>query len=370
MSNSSKLLLLFSLFLFVIVSKTGYAQKNLLSDFVIDGTIIGVKDSTIVKLFDIDASKILDSSYTINGKFKLRGSVDKPTSCWLQCLNEYSIIQVENSPMTFYSPLKNMKLESIVTGGKEQSLQTKLDHIQRPYERIYTLAYDSLNNKNYRDSLHRIKLFKIIKKASEAYMNIYVAYGKKHINSHLGLDIVYRNRNKVPKDSILILYNSLPLEMRKNNVALALKLYAVNHTLKKGDVFLDFEVNTIAGIPFKLSSLRGKYIYLTFGSFTCGPCRIENREIRKNYNILSKTVHLVNFSLDVNRKEWEAASKIDDILWYNVSDMEGMVGKIKTLYDVQAMPTSFLIDKNGIIIKRFEGYSPAHFSEIMELASK
>ncbi len=136
---------------------------------------------------------------------------------------------------------------------------------------------------------------------------------------------------------------------------------------KKGHKYLDFNAIGINGEPFRLSALKDKYIYLAFGSFGCAPCRIENRELSKNYELLSKSLHIVNFSLDVNRKEWELAAKQDGIKWFNVSDMAGMAGKIKTLYDVQAMPTSFLIDKNGIIVERFDGYSEENLNRIKKI---
>ncbi len=77
---------------------------------------------------------------------------------------------------------------------------------------------------------------------------------------------------------------------------------------------------------------------------------------------------MVNFSLDVNKREWELAAKQDGIIWPNVSDLAGMAGKIKTLYNVQSMPTSFLIDKNGIIIERFDGYNPENLKKIKKIA--
>ncbi|RZK61429.1 MAG: redoxin domain-containing protein, partial [Pedobacter sp.] len=111
-------------------------------------------------------------------------------------------------------------------------------------------------------------------------------------------------------------------------------------------------------------------VYVAFGSFACMPCRMENSEIAKQYEELSKNMVIVNFSLDINRKEWEAAAKLDKIVWYNVSDMKGSAGKIKTIYDVQAMPTSYLIDPNGLIVERFEGYSEENITRIALIANK
>lgn len=369
MKNCFKFLRLAMPCALLFVSSGTFAQNKLLPGFVIKGNIIEATDGMKVKLFDIDGQKVLDSATIVKGTFILKGHVDKPTSCWIQCNGEYATIQVENTPMTFKSPLKAMKFNYTAQGGREQSLQNELDQLQRGYERVYTLAYDSLNNKLYRDSLHKAQLTNTFNAALDTYMNIYLDFGRKHIDSYLGLDIVYRNRKRVAKDSLLLLYNSLPPSLKATSEAQALQTYATETLANKGHHFLDFEVHTIDGRAFRLSELKGKYIYLAFGSFSCGPCRMENREIAKQYPTLSKQLHIVNFSLDINHKEWEAATKLDGVVWYNVSDMAGMSGKIKTLYNVQAMPTSFLIDPQGIIIERFDGYNDENIKKIAGIVS-
>jgi ABC-type iron transport system FetAB ATPase subunit len=83
---------------------------------------------------------------------------------------------------------------------------------------------------------------------------------------------------------------------------------------------------------------------------------MENREICKDYERLSKEMSIVYFSLDKNMDMWRKVTKDDSIVWNNVSDMEGANGRIKTIYNVQAMPTAFLIDKNGVIVEIIEGF--------------
>ncbi len=368
MKKSSILLGLALLCFNILIPKNSHSQTKVPSTFLINGEIKAVKDGTLIRLMAIDELKILDSAYAIDGKFVLKGHVNEPTACWLKCLDEYAIIEVENVTMKFNATVKQMKLNYIATGGREQTLQTELNRKLRPYEQIYLPLYDSLNNKLYKDTIDRKRMAKTFNTANDAYMNTYIAFGKRNINSYVGLDIVFRNRQKISKDSVMLLYNSLSTTLKKTSKANALKYYASAILAKKGEKFLDFNAVTIAGKPFKLSELKEKYIYLAFGSFSCGPCRMENKEISENYEQLSKSIHVVNFSLDVNKKEWELAAEQDGIIWPNVSDLAGMAGKIKTLYNVQSMPTSFLIDKNGIIIERFDGYNPENLQKIKKIA--
>jgi len=79
---------------------------------------------------------------------------------------------------------------------------------------------------------------------------------------------------------------------------------------------------------------------------------------------------IVSFSIDTNKVIWQHASKVDSIIWCNVSDLEGEIGKVKTLYGVQAIPTSFVIDKEGIIIERYDGYSDRILYHLEALINK
>ena len=346
------------------------AQEKNAAGYVIEGIIKDAQEGALVTLTDIDQLEVIDSARLVGGRFRFSGTVKGPTSCWITCLEQYAIVQVDNGDMKFTSSLKDMKLNYVAEGGSEQLLQTQLNKLQRPYERIYSYAYDSLRNKLYKDTLHEIRLTKVFNEANNQYMKIYIDFGKKNFNTYLGLDIVYRNRQAISKDSILLLYNTLSEKLKANEKAVSLKTYALDKILRKGDHYLDFEVRDINGKPFRLSSLKGKYIYLSFGSFGCAPCRVENMHIAKNYGELSKRLFIVNFSLDVNVKEWKAAANQDGIIWDNVSDLAGMAGKIQTLYDVRTMPTSFLINKEGVIVERFDGYDADNFIKVEKIIAE
>jgi len=145
-------------------------------------------------------------------------------------------------------------------------------------------------------------------------------------------------------------------EQKLATTAKALRTFIYEESVVKGKPFIDFEAKTIEGDLLKLSSINDKYIYLTFWSSGCGPCRMENKFISKNYHKIPDDLCIVSFSIDKNAEAWKNASEIDSIAWINVSDNLGSKGKIKTQYQVQAIPTSFLIDDKGIVIEKFTGF--------------
>jgi len=324
--------------------------------FTITGHIDGIKDGTLIKLLEIDQQTYLDSAVSVNGDFILQGEVDQPTGCWLQCESEYAIVQVENVEITFESPIKDMVLNCTIKGGREQELQNELDDLQYPYNIAYAGALDSLQNKKYTSEKEFQRLKAKYQRLQPLAHKVYVDFGRSHTNSYLGLDIIYRNRGRIGKDTLRTIYENLDAELKQSSNAVALQIFLYEEYAEVGKRFIDFKAKDLKGNYFTLSSLEGKYIYLNFWGAGCGPCRMENKVISKNYNRVPDNLAIVNFSLDKNASAWDKASKADSIIWHNVSDLEGGKGRVKTIYGVQAIPASFLIDENGIIVKRFYGF--------------
>ena len=326
--------------------------------FTITGHIEGIEDGTLVTLYDIEEQIVLDSTFSEKGHFRMSGRVDAPTACWIRCTDQYAIIQVENVDYSFAAPHKDMHLHSVINGGKEQALQNDLQALQQPFNIIYLGALDSLTGQMYTDEKEKQLLIKRYKKAQDAAHKIYINFGKDHPDSYLGLDIIYRNRKSIPKDTLMLIYEHLPSSLKATPKANAINVFLYDAAVEKGQSFIDFTAKTLDDKDFKLSSLAGKYIYLSFWSAGCGPCRMENKFLNQHYDRIPEELAVVSFSIDRNNKVWAKASAVDGIVWHNVSDREGGLGRVKTQYQVQAIPTSFLIDQQGRIMEIFTGFDP------------
>ena len=346
------------LIIILIAAITFSSCKTKNDGFNIIGHIEGIEDSTLITLYDLDQQINLDSAFSINGDFELSGKLEYPTGCWIKCQDEYANIQVENIEMFFKSPIKDMHLNSKISGGKEQELQNELKKLQQPYDKAYFGAYDSLMNKKYSNDEEKKKLIKTFNESQSKSHEIYVDFGEKHSDSYMGLNIIYMNRKSIDKDTLKVIFENLPTSIKSSPTANALSVFLFEEIAKVGNPLIDFDVEAIDGQDFKLSSLKGKYIYLCFWSAGCDPCRMENKYLSEHFNEVPEDLSIVSFLVDRNVSSWEQASESDNITWHNVSDKEGSKGKIKTQYQVQAIPTSFLIDKNGIIIKKFKGFDP------------
>jgi peroxiredoxin len=61
---------------------------------------------------------------------------------------------------------------------------------------------------------------------------------------------------------------------------------------------------------------------------------------------------VLGISLDKDKLAWAQAIKQDGLTWTHASELKDFEGETVRLYQVEAIPSSFLIDPNGKIIAR------------------
>ncbi|MEX1202042.1 MAG: TlpA disulfide reductase family protein [Ferruginibacter sp.] len=113
----------------------------------------------------------------------------------------------------------------------------------------------------------------------------------------------------------------------------------------------DFTMNDSTGKPFKLSSLRGKYVLVDFWASWCGPCREENPNVVAAYTqFKNKKFTVLGVSLDESKEKWLRAVAKDQLNWMHVSDLKGWENATVGLYGYDGIPYNVLIDPKGKII--------------------
>jgi len=116
----------------------------------------------------------------------------------------------------------------------------------------------------------------------------------------------------------------------------------------------DFTLPTTDGKQLKLSDYKGKVVILDFWATWCPPCRKgipDLVDLKKRFS--SKGVEIIGISVDQETKD-EVVPFIKEY-GINYPIVYGNMNVYQKYGGIRAIPTSFIIDKEGKIVASYEG---------------
>lgn len=117
--------------------------------------------------------------------------------------------------------------------------------------------------------------------------------------------------------------------------------------VKVGELAPDFTLTDLEGSPFRLSDLRGKVVFINFWATWCPSCRAEMPEIEAiHQEYRDRGVVVVGVDILETEDKVRQFVRQGGYSWTFVIDT---TGEVSSKYEVAAIPTSFFIDREGII---------------------
>lgn len=117
---------------------------------------------------------------------------------------------------------------------------------------------------------------------------------------------------------------------------------------------------------FSLSSLKGKYILLNFWATWMDNAEDYNLELKEIYErYKNKNFEIYSVAFENNPESWKKFIKYNELNWINVIDTAYPYSTIPAIYNIQALPTNFLIDKNFETIL-YKNLTPRELNNIIK----
>jgi thiol-disulfide isomerase/thioredoxin len=114
---------------------------------------------------------------------------------------------------------------------------------------------------------------------------------------------------------------------------------------------------TASGRAVKLKSYRGKWVVVTFGASWCKPCKAELpawEKLAKAYKAAGKPV--VFIAVNIDQETAKGRKFVSDAgLSAMIAAFEPS-GASAESYDPPTMPSTYVVDPNGLVRERHEGY--------------
>lgn len=132
----------------------------------------------------------------------------------------------------------------------------------------------------------------------------------------------------------------------------------VDAGLGQGDVPPDFELTTIDGEVVKLSDLQGKKVILNFWATWCPPCKAEMPHMQNYYQNNKDEENVEIIAVNMTGSESRGVKAVQEF-----AESYGLTfpiplddkGKIKELYQVYYLPTTYMLETDGRIANKIVG---------------
>lgn len=327
-----------------------------------------------------------DSATITDGKFSLKGHVDRPQMYTLRIdlrTDPTESVQgkvfasnfyLENSPITFEGNLKTLPgvfydperpLEAPVIKGSAtedfyarfradiKPVSDSLAVIDRRYWEEYTAPM--MNDKEHKHDYTEVGVALVKEEARwrKELQEKTLAFIRENPSSVVAFDQLVALFS-----DFTVNYSGKQIDEMRSWVADAWtgtpQLAALDSIVSRikpvalGEKYADIDVQTPDGKTVKLSSLipEGKYVMLEFWASWCGPCRAEIPHLVRVHEKY-KDFNIVSVSVDEKEADWQKAMKEERMTWTQARITGGIMGEEVKKFNITGIPMCMVLDGEG-----------------------
>jgi hypothetical protein len=363
--------------LFLLVFLTALFGCKNQSNVSVTGTI-AAPEKEFIKVWkvDINVAKLIDSARVKeNGTFKIKFSTSEPEFFQLG-YNQSDFItllvfpgdkislafdnsQLQNSYKVDGSPesdkIRILDMQLAMTRKKLDSLKVIFD---AENEDPSSVAEPGKTDQEIYDVIMAQRRYNIdfVLKNLSSLSSIRAIYQKLNDESYVLYDQRDLQIMKLLSDTLLVKYpGSRQVKAMSDDFNRELKNLQIRQMQSLAETLEPTELNpdlvSIEGRRIALSSLRGKYVLLTFWSANSNECITSNLQMKQFYQqYRKKGFEIYQINLDPDEQRWRDAVKFDELPWISVREDDPANPRNAQLFNVKTLPTNYLFSPEGEII--------------------